>query len=264
MKHTLLWLAWAAAITWTTGTRAADAPPTLVMRDFTDIVSPPDQNAYEAGIKSYNQCLAQHGFKYTWTAWVHETGDTYAYSYTTDPLPWSEYDAMQAAAKACDSTSRSSINPRLKSETSAFMEVHPELSHLPKSPGSNQPLIDMTHFIEVIYFKLKPGHQAHETFVSVAKKIADAAEKSKWPNYYAINEIRDGGSDAPDFIVVIPSASWAELGKEPATPLWTMMESVYGKADAAATRKSFNDALQDESAHIDSYSAELSYKATGK
>jgi hypothetical protein len=258
MKSTLLWLACAAAVACATSVCAADAAKPLVMRDFTDTVAPADQVAYEAGIKAYNQCLAQHGFKYTWTAWVHETGDTYSYSYTSDPLSWTSYDTMQTAAKACDGSLRSEVNPHLKSEISAFMEAHPELSHMAKGQNIYQP------YIEVLYIKLKPGHDAHEAFLDVAKKIADAAEKSKWPNYYTISEIRDGGGDAPDFIVVIPSKSWAELGKEPDTPLWTMVENVYGKPDAQALRKSFNDAVQNESAHIDSYSTELTYKAGGK
>ncbi|WP_199100017.1 hypothetical protein [Dyella sp. ASV21] len=258
MKHTMLWLSAAMALGCALAASAADTTKTTVIRDYTDSVAPADQEAYEAGIKTFNQCLSQHGFKYTWTAWTHETGDTYAYSYTSDPLPWSAFDAMQAAGKACDPSLRSNVNPHLKSETSAFLEQHPELSYMPGAVAGNWPLI------EVIYFKLKAGHEPHDTFVDVLKKIAAAAEKSKWTNHYIVHELLNAGEEAPDFIVVIPAKSWADLGKDPDTPLWSMVESVYGKADAQAMRKSLNDALTSQSSHIDSYNAELTYKANGK
>lgn len=254
MKHTLLWLAASMALTCALAAQAADNK-TTVIRDYTDTVAPADQEAYEAGTKAFNQCLGQHGFKYTWTAWVHETGDTYSYSYTSDPLPWSAFDAMREAGKACDAALRTNVNPHLKSETSAFLKQHPELSYFPGNTASNWPLI------EVIVFKLKPGHEPHEAFVDVLKKIAEAAQKAKWPNHYIVHEVMDAGDDAPDFLVVLPAKSWADLGKDPDTPLWTMVESAYGKADAQAMRKSLNEAMLSESAHVDSYSAELTYKA---
>jgi hypothetical protein len=258
MKHSTLGLTLTLLFSCTTAALAADNTKTLVVRDYTDSVAPADQEAYEAGTKAYNQCLAQHGFKYSWTAWVHETGDTYAYSYVSDPVPWSAFDAMRAASKACDGTLRSGVNPHLKSEISAFMEVHPEMSHLAPGQTINAPLV------EVISFKLKQGHEAREAFSDVAKKIAAAADKSKWPNHFATAEIQDGGADAPDFQIIIPSKSWEELGKEPDTPLWAMVESVYGKSDAQAMRKSLNDAVQEQDAHVDSMNAELTYKGSGK
>ncbi|WP_243049899.1 hypothetical protein [Dyella sp. RRB7] len=257
MKSSILWLALAASLSCAAASQAADTEKTLVVRDFTDSVAPADQVAYEAGEKSLNECMRQHGLKYSWTAWVHETGDTYTYSYTTDPLPWSAFDDMQAVFKACDATNRANVNPHLKSESSAFMEVHPELSHMAKGSTIVQP------YIEVIDFKLKPGHEAHEAFIDVVKKITAAAEKSKWPNYYATSEIRDAAG-GPDFVIVLPAKTWAEIGKEPDTPLWQMVENVYGKADAQAMRKSLNDAMQEQTAHVDSYSADLTYKAAGK
>lgn len=257
MKNTLLCLTLATTFSCAAGAMAADTAKTLVVRDYTDNVAPADQVAYEAGTKALNDCMHQHGLKYSWTAWVHETGDTYSYSYTTDPLPWSAFDDMQVAFKACSATNRTNVNPHLKSEISAFMEIRPDLSHIAKGMTIVQP------YIEVIDFKLKPGHEAHEAFVDVAKKIAAAAEKSKWPNYFFTSEVRDAAG-GPDFVILLPAKSWAEIGKEPDTPLWQMVENVYGKADAQAMRKSLNDAIQEQTTHVDSYSAELSYKAPSK
>jgi hypothetical protein len=230
----------------------------MLIRDYTDFVAPADQQAYETGIKSYNQCLSQHGFKYTWTAWSHETGDTFAYSYTTDAVPWSAFDAMHESSKPCDQIFRSSVNPHLKSEVSGFVAARADLSHMPKGMQLTAPLI------QVVYFKLKTGHEPHEAFIDVAKKIAAAADKAKWSNSYMMGEMQHAGADAPDFVVVIPAKSWEDLGKDPETPLWTMVENVYGKQDAQTMRKSFNETMESVSSHVDSYNTELSYKASSK
>ena len=72
-----------------TGAQAADEEKANIQRVFNDSVAPADQVAYETAVKSYNDCLAKHGFKYKWTALTHETGDVYTYSYVTEPVTWS-------------------------------------------------------------------------------------------------------------------------------------------------------------------------------
>lgn len=227
-------------------------------REYTDVVAPAEQAAYEAGIKTYNQCLGQQGFKYDWTAWTHQTGDTYSYTYTTASLPWSAFDAMQSAAKACEATLRTAVNPHLKSESSVFSQQIAALSHLPQGDSAGQP------YAEVNYFKLKNGHEPQEAFVSVMQKVTAAAEQTHWNFYYAISAQRDADGNSPEFIMVVRSSSWADLGREPDVPLWTMVEKVYGKDTAQAMRKSLNDAVLYETVRIDSYDEALSYKAGNK
>jgi hypothetical protein len=258
MKSMKPWMASVVALLCITGVHAAEMGKANVIRDYTDTVAPADQQAYEAGVKSYNQCLSQHGFKYTWTALLHETGDTYQYSYISAPSTWESFDAMHTTGKACDQTWRTEVNPHLKSEMSAFLVRTPELTYMP----DGMPMTSA--FTEVTYFKLKPGHDASEAFTDVARKIAAAAEKSKWSEHFMIAKVKDGGQGSPDFIVVSFSKSWADLGEDANPSLWKMVENVYGKPDAAALRKSLNDAVQEVSSHVDSYSAELTYQPAGK
>lgn len=257
MKSMTGWLALALLGSMTA--QAADKPSTMVIRDYTDMVAPADQQAYETGVKNFNQCLHQHGFKYTWTAWTHETGDTYSYSYTSDPVSWGSFDEMDSAGKACEAVIRSEVNPHLKSETSAFMKPMSDLSHMAKDMDKMAPA-----FIEVVYFTLKPGHEAQDAFEATVKKIADAANKSNWQAHFQVGKLMYAGEGAPDYILVSPDKSWAEVGEEANPPLWKMIESVYGKSDAATMRKTLNDVIKDESAHVDSYNAELTYTASGK
>ncbi|GLQ46044.1 hypothetical protein GCM10007862_10950 [Dyella lipolytica] len=252
------WLALSFTLLCAAGVQAADTNNATIVRVYTDIVAPADQQAYETGVKSFNQCLHQHGFKYTWTAWTHETGDTYAYSYTSDPLSWESFDAMNVAGKVCDQSLRAAVNPHLKSETSAFVEMMSELSHMPKGMGLSSALIEVT------FFKLKPGHEATEAFAAAAKKIAAAAEKSNWTINYMIGKVREGDENSPDFILISPAKSWADLGKDPDPTVWKMVENVYGKESGQAIRKSVNDAMQSVSSHVDSYNADLTYTSPGK
>ncbi len=256
MKRMTLWLAPAIALLCMTSVQAASMEKTTVARDYTDTIAPADQQAYEAGVKSYNACLSQHGFKYAWTAWGHATGDVYSYSYVSDPLSWADFDVMHEAGKACDATFKAQVNPHLKGETSAFMEGKSDLSNMPESMSPPPALIGVT------YFKLKRGER--KTFLDAVKKIYAAAVKTKWPGHSMLNEVIGGGDGAPDFLLVSPSKSWADFGQETNPDLWKMLESVYGKAEADGIRKTIRDSVQDSSYHVDYYNADLTYRPAGK
>lgn len=253
MKRITPWLVPLAALLCVTFAHAAGMDKSNVVRDYTDTIAPAEQLAYEAGVKNYNQCLHQHGFKFNWTAWAHETGNTYMYSYDSDPLTWADFDAMHSTGKACDAIWDSEVNPHLISETSAFMTVMPELSHMPKGMDVGSGLIEVT------YFKLKSGHKAQEAFTNGAKMIARAAEKSNWPGHYGFSAVQDAGPDAPDFVLVWPSRNWADFGQDINPSLWKMVEGVYGKKKTDTLRKSLNWAIEDTSSHLDRYNSDLTY-----
>lgn len=243
-----------------TGVHAADANKANVYRDYTDTVAPADQDAYEAAVKAFNQCLREHGVKYSWVAWGHETGNTYKYSYIAGPVAWADFDTMHTQMKPCDSTWRTKANAHLKGETSAFMVEQADMSHEPKGGDKNA----VPQLIDVIFFTVKEGRDAHEAFTGAVKKIAAAADKSGWSSPFRTFEVRRGDVGAPDYVVLLPNKNWADVGTEPNPPLWKMVEGVYGKADADALRKSFGESIKDSSSHIDSYNEELTYSAPKK
>lgn len=257
MKILISCVASALALSAASGAFAAEASKANVYRVFNDTVAPAEQDAYEAGVKAYNQCLHDHGFKFTWGAWNHETGDTYRYSYVAGPYTWADFDTMHSTGKACDAIWRKQANPHLKSESSAFMVRHPDMSHMPKDSDKAPP----PALINVILFRVKQGHEAHEAFTDAVKKIAAAADKSNWSGHFQTDEINYGDDGAPDYLVLLPNKDWADVGMEANPSLWKMMETVYGKTDAAAIRKSLGDSIEKTSSHIDSYNADLTYTA---
>lgn len=231
---------------------AATAEKGLVSRVYNDTVAPADQVAYEAGVKAYNKCLGEHGVKQAWTAWNHETGNTYLYSFVSGPHTWATFDAMHETSKPCDDAWRTQANPHLKSEVSAFLVVLPEASHMAKEEP--KPAL-----MTVTFFKLKHGREANDAFMDGIKKINAAAEKTNWSNHYVFQRVRAGDTVFPDYILVSQSKDWADFGTDANPTLWKMVEGVYGKADTDALRKSINDAIEDISTHVNSYNADLTY-----
>lgn len=236
---------------------AADSDKAVVWRDWTDTVAPAQQQAYEDGIKAYNQCLREHHVKFSEPTVMHETGNNYMYSTDVGPLTWADMDTLGAEAKACDATWRSQSNPHLKGETSAFMVTQPGMSHLPADWKTQTP----PPLLHVFDYTLKPGHDADAAFTDAIKKITAAAAKAKWPYYWATMAIEGGGDGAPDYLLVIRSKNWAEVGMDPNPTLWKMVAGVYGQASADAIRKSLNDAIAKSPDHFDKYNADLSYTA---
>lgn len=257
MKILISCVASALAISACSCAFAAQASKANVYRVFNDTVAPADQEAYEAGVKAYNQCLRDHGFKYTWGAWNHDTGNVYTYSYVAGPYTWADFDTMRSTGKACDSAWRKQANPHLKQETSAFLVSHPDMSHMPKDSDKAPP----PAMLGVYLFHVKHGREAREAFTGAVKKIAAAADKSDWPGHFQTDEVNYGDDGAPDYLVLIPNKDWADVGMEANPTLWKMMENVYGKTEADAIRKSLNDAIEKSSSHIDSYNADLTYTA---
>jgi hypothetical protein len=224
-----------------------------VLRVYADSVNPAEQTAYEAGIRKYNECLRGRGFRYAWIALSHETGDVYSYSYVTGPYAWADYDAMDAAAKPCLDTFHGEVNPHLKSEISGFFRMMPGASYLPGG-------FDMkAGFVDVMFFKLKPGHDAHEAFENAANKIAAAAAKAKWPVHFSVQRAMDLDRNAGDFVVLSTAGSWKDLGTIDDASAYELLESANGKADADATRAALDGAVVEVWSHIDRYNADLTY-----
>ncbi len=233
--------------------QAADTSPTSLTYDVEDIVAPAQQAAYEAGVKSYNQCLSQHGFKYAVPALEHVTGNTYVYSYVVMLPSWAGLDISHSIASACDSAYESDVNPHLLSETAAITTVKPGFSHYPSN------MDPMTPLTEVVSFTLKPGLAAYETFTSDVKAIYAAEAKSNWPYYSELDEMDFAGPGAPDFQLIIPAKSWAQVGTPESPSVWKMLANVDGQRKADQIHKSLDNSIASMEEHVDRYDPSLSY-----
>lgn len=233
--------------------QAADTNPTSLSFDIEDTVAPAQQAAYEAGVKTYNQCLSQHGFQFAVPALEHVTGNTYVYSYVVVLPNWAGLDTNHAMSKVCDSAFDADINPHLLSETAAITTVTPGFSHYPRNMDPVTPLT------VVISFTLKPGMTAYNAFTNGVKAIYVAEAKSNWPYYSELDAMNYAGPGAPDFQLIIPAQSWAQIGTPESPSVWKMLANVYGQRKADAIHKSIDDSIASSEEHVDRYAPSLSY-----
>jgi len=233
--------------------QAAATSPTSLTFDIEDTVAPVQQAAYEAGVKTYNHCLSQHGFKFSVPALEHVTGNTYMYSYVVILPNWAGLDTNHAMAGVCDSAFEADINPHLLSETAAITTVMPGFSHY---PGNMAPMTPLT---EVISFTLKPGMAAYDAFTNGVKAIYAAEAKSNWPHYSELDTMNYAGPGAPDFQLIIPAQSWAEIGTPESPSVWKMLANVYGQRKADEIHKSIDGAIASAETHVDRYDPSLTY-----
>ena len=111
----------------------------------------------------------------------------------------------------------------------------PKLSHVDAKGG-------IPAYVFVANIKLKPGHGP--AFEEALGKFAAAADKIKWDGYWFTQQVVAVGHGAPDYNMVWPNKSWAEIGQDPNPSAKALMESAYGKAGAAANRKQYLDAIE--------------------
>lgn len=236
---------------------AADVNANVVTHVFTDTVLPAQQEAYEAGEKAWSQCLREHGFKYDVNARQHETGNAHVYVYRIGPYAWTDLDTMRPVMIACDAAFNSQASPHLQNETNSLFVDRPELSYLPASRRT-QP---EPRYLDVVHITLKQGHAADVAFATALMKIVAAESRSRWPHAHRTVEVRAGGEDAPDYVILVPLQSWNDYGSRSAARLWQMIEGVYGKGDAEALRKLFDDSIAKSSEHIEDHREDLGYTA---
>ena len=108
------------------------------------------------------------------------------YSYVAGPYTWADFDKMHDQGEACDSAWRNNANPHLKGESSAFLEMKPELSHMSEDKEAKPALMNVT------FFMLKNGGDASDAFTEGVKKIAAAADKTNCSNHFMMQRVRGG------------------------------------------------------------------------
>ena len=218
-------------------------------------VTPAQDQAFREGIKTYAQCLHQHGARQTVWAWSAQTGDVGRYAFVVDAKTWAGLDFMDPADKGCDPVFNASVLPHTGKWTSWVAERMPKLSHM-AADGEAVPA-----FAYVYYVRIKPGYGP--ALMQAMEKYASAARSSKWQGQWFVRQNSGGGRGMSDFSIIWPNASWAEIGKEPNPSLKAMMEKAYGKAQAPAIRKQFMDAIAEQWDGVWRASKELSYIPAG-
>lgn len=252
MKTVLFGAAALAAALFTLNAQAAGQAN--VWRVWNDTVAPAQQQAYEAGIKTFNACLQQHHFQFGVAAYTQSTGNTYQYAYVIGPVTWADFDVNHAFT-ACNTVYSAAVDPHLQSETSGYLTLAPGMSHTPATMG---PLV----LLDVNQFTLKPGQAAHDAFVNAVKEIYQALGKAKWPYYSDTFAVDAAGPGAPDYELVGYMNNWAQFGAEPNPSLMSVLDKAYGKKKAGEIMNSVNNSIASSEESVYRASAALTYTAS--
>ncbi|MGH8278511.1 MAG: hypothetical protein ACRETQ_02975 [Gammaproteobacteria bacterium] len=239
MKTALFGVAALAATLFTLNAQAASQAN--VWRVWNDTVAPAQQQAYEAGIKTFNQCLRQHGFKYGVGAFTQSTGNTYQYAYVIGPVTWADFDVNHAFT-ACNATYSAAVDPHLQSETSGYLTLAAGMYHLSGTPAALAAPGALA-LLDVNQFTLKPSQGAGDTFVKSVKEIYTAMEKARWPHYSETFAIVAAGPGAADYELVGFDDNWAQFGADENSSLMSMLDTAYGKKKAGDIMKSVNSVI---------------------
>lgn len=248
-KNTFKVMAIAVAAFASGGLAAQAAAPAAVHRFYEITVAPAQDHAFQEGIKTWLQCLHQHGETHAMWAFDQITGNLDHYVFENDTTTWAAMDTHDMAGNACWPTFVSAVEPHTSKAVSWVAQDMPKLSH----PGAMK---DMDYFY-VASVKVKPGQGAN--YEEALGKFAAAADKTKWDANWEAMSVIAGGRGAADYNLVWPNKSWAEMGEDPSPSAKAMMEHVYGKVAAAANRKQYLAAIEHSWSSIYKYDKDLSY-----
>jgi hypothetical protein len=246
-KHRLTGLAVVLAASMGLAQMAAAASVTRV---YVIEVPPPQDHAFNVGIKAFEKCMRDHGVKHAMYAYSAETGDLSRYLFLVNFSTWGGMDAHDPALKPCDAVFSAAVMPHAGQVFSEIAVLNTKESYLLAGDPGPAPMI------WAYGYRIKEGHAS--AFSDVVAKVAGAAAKIHWNTHFAGYDIEGAGQGGENFVLVLPNKSWADVGQDPSPSVKDMMSSVYGQAAAEAMMHKFDDAVADLWSDGWSYDKDLS------
>jgi hypothetical protein len=232
------------------GVARSAEPPSVARLYF--VVVPPAQNvAFSEGIRTWEQCLRDHGGKQRFVTYAAETGNLDRYLFLEQYGAWSGMDNHDPGEKACAPTFRSEVLPHFDQGFSEIAQLDSKATYM---PGGDP---DPAAMMWIDAFRIKPGQT--DAFDGALAKFTAAAAKTHWPGHFAGYDIAASGQGAESFLLVWPNKSWADIGRDPSPSVKRLMANVYGKAAARANHERFIASVAEEWSDVWSYDKNLSY-----
>ncbi|MBI4462687.1 MAG: hypothetical protein HY653_07270 [Acidobacteria bacterium] len=204
---------------------------------------------YEEAYKKHIAWHRQQKDTWTWTTFQVEAGDGVGQFITvTAGHRWADFDKPSVSPDADRADALANTGPYTESVRSVFSVFRGDISR-PPAPGQVLPVS------QTIRFHLNPGRSAD--FAYVVRKVHEAIGKTNRPgNYFWLERV--AGEETPTFVLVLPRKDWADFEPQ-ATPIWEMMEEVYGRQEAEELRALQNKAIHCTSSYILRHRPDLSY-----
>jgi hypothetical protein len=111
--------------------RAAES----VTEVFVVQVSPAMDQAFREGVKTWEECLTQHGETRKIEAYDAASGDLDRYAFIEAHATWGGLDVHSAAGKACQATFSADVNPYTTDAGSEFLQPNAKVTYMPGGQG---------------------------------------------------------------------------------------------------------------------------------
>jgi hypothetical protein len=247
MKQAFAALAMAWVCAWAPGAPAAAQDGNLA-QIFFQKAKAGAQAQYTAGRQRHMAWHKAKGDTWAWFTWEILTGErTGTYVVGSFGHAFKDFDGRGEfeAEDAADAVMNT--GPFVESTTQSLYVRRPDMS-APEEAGVP------TRFAHVIHFHVKP--ESVNDFVEAARKLGEAAKKVQSPARPEWYQLFSGGM-GPEFVIVLPSNSWAEL--PPTKTLDAIAEEALGKTNGAALVMAFRKAVRYTDSELLEYRPELSY-----
>ncbi|MGK7296104.1 MAG: hypothetical protein ACNS61_09825 [Candidatus Wenzhouxiangella sp. M2_3B_020] len=217
-----------------------------VRRIYFDHVKPTMRAEFHELTEDWNRCLADNGAESGWSVWTAETGRAYRYAFVVDGTGWARFDEDSPAHDKCYQQMEDRYTDAIQMAHSQFDQAIPRISHHVEN--------DAEYKVAMVYnFRVKDEY----TFVTNAARIAEAAKAAEYPHpYYFWSSV--SGRNGPTHYVVVPRASFAELGSGP--DFWAAITEQLGRDTMARIREENMAAIEGEWDEIWTHQEELSYQ----
>ena len=162
---------------------------------------------------------------------------------------WKDFDAEATWSKEDQADSAINTDPYIASAMPMYYRLRTDLSYLAPSDTP-------AAMYALIFYRLKFANV--EDFELAMKQAKTAAEKAKWPRYFGVFSLINGG-DGPTWVLSLPRDKFADFNPPEGKTFADMLEEQLGKREAKARQDLVDHAVQSVFTEMLTYRADLSY-----
>jgi len=228
---------------------AQDVDPGLIAKSYQVTVKLDRFLQFEDAYRQHLQWHGKNGDDWAWHTWQVVSGQNLGqYIIRSHGHNWADFDRDTAMRRSEWADILTHIAPHLEKMTSSMETYEPQLSNWPVD-SAVPALVEMTRF-EISYDGVQDFRQA------IAKIRSAVMEKAPDRHFAWLRTVN--GSNGPTMVLAVPRASWSEF--EPAaTPLWSLMEEVYGPTETALIQQAIGQSIRSQHSFVVEYRADLSF-----
>jgi len=229
---------------------AQEAP--IIARVVSYKVRPGMEQKFEDGMKRHNDFHAKQKDTGTHDMYVVSSGEnTGTYIRMAPGRKWEDFDAEEAWAGQADAAdSAVNLDPYVAAAAPAYYRFRNDLSS-PLDPAAKP-----ERMYAVIYFQVKQGR--FDDMVAVLKRRNEALRKANWQRAYLWYTLVNGGAGGT-FVLALPRTKWADFNPLPKAPA-EVYDEVFGRGEADALSRLFNEAVEASRSEIVTYRPDLSHR----